>query len=482
MDNPRKNAGPSHAQSPNAARGRLTRALRKVASTPNILPEGSAAPDYYRPLPELPIHRPLPDLPHHRPLQGLAQHHTLPDLQSTAQGPHRLRKFASNVNLHYRLPTAQGTQPLRRFASNFNLRRKHDNTAAHPHADLMSPSPIIPPRGSSQSNSSSLPTTMTGSLRFLQRLSSSGNAASQLDGRPSTQDTTTLVPSVQQSLFSFATAHSQQETPQFGTTTTITGPSGRATTRENPLKRLMNWFQRDHGDDVDDDSSSDSGLDPEMTCRGLPGIHYFEEVKVTSSPADPSSSNPQAQEDTISHFKTEKHILPNKKTLDENDESLQRYKQSLGLGGGKDLSDPNDPRVCIIQSLTMESPGRDPVTIDLSKPGSEQTLKDKPFKIKEGSKFTMVATFKVQHEILSGLQYVQVVKRKGLKVGKDSEMLGSYAPNTDKQPLYTKRFQEEDAPSGMLARGHYNAVSSFVDDDKKTHLQFEWSFDISKDW
>ncbi|RYP73862.1 hypothetical protein DL769_004128 [Monosporascus sp. CRB-8-3] len=358
---------------------------------------------------------------------------------------------------------------------------KHDTTAAHPHADLMSPSPIISPRGSSQSNSSSLPTTMTGSLRFLQRLSSSGNAASQLDGRPSTQDTTTLVPSVQQSLFSFLTAHSQQETPQFGTTTTITGPSGRATPRENPLKRLMNWFQRDHGDD-DDDSSSDSGLDPEMTCRGLPGIHYFEEVKVTSSPADPSSSNPQAQEDVISHFKTEKHILPNKKTLDENDESLQRYKQSLGLGGGKDLSDPNDPRVCIIQSLTMESPGRDPVTIDLSKPGSEQTLKDKPFKIKEGSKFTMVATFKVQHEILSGLQYVQVVKRKGLKVGKDSEMLGSYAPNTDKQPLYTKRFQEEDAPSGMLARGHYNAISSFVDDDKKTHLQFEWSFDISKDW
>lgn len=42
--------------------------------------------------------------------------------------------------------------------------------------------------------------------------------------------------------------------------------------------------------------------------------------------------------------------------------------------------------------------------------------------------------------------------------------------------------QEEDAPSGMLARGHYNAVSSFVDDDKKTHLQFEWSFDIGKDW
>jgi len=60
-------------------------------------------------------------------------------------------------------------------------------------------------------------------------------------------------------------------------------------------------------------------------------------------------------------------------------------------------------------------------------------------------------------------------------------MIGSYAPNTDKQPIYNKKFQEEEAPSGMLARGHYNAVSTFVDDDK-THLKFEWSFDIAKEW
>lgn len=34
----------------------------------------------------------------------------------------------------------------------------------------------------------------------------------------------------------------------------------------------------------------------------------------------------------------------------------------------------------------------------------------------------------------------------------------------------------------MIARGHYNAVSVFVDDDNHTHLQFDWSFDIAKDW
>lgn len=121
---------------------------------------------------------------------------------------------------------------------------------------------------------------------------------------------------------------------------------------------------------------------------------------------------------------------------DAGDESLQRYKESLGLGGGgKDLSNPKDPRVCIIESLSLESGDRPPVTIDLSQPGSEATLKDKPFKIKEGVKFTMVAKFRVQHEILSGLQYVQVVKRKGIRVSKDSEMMVSPAPFPASSPF-----------------------------------------------
>jgi len=103
---------------------------------------------------------------------------------------------------------------------------------------------------------------------------------------------------------------------------------------------------------------------------------------------------------------------------------MQRYKASLGLGdGGKDLSDPSDPRHCIILSLTMDSEGRPPVTIDLSQKGSEETLAKKPFRIKEGVKFSMTAKFKVQHEILSGLHYVQIVKRKGIRVSKDQEMI-----------------------------------------------------------
>jgi len=196
-----------------------------------------------------------------------------------------------------------------------------------------------------------------------------------------------------------------------------------------------------------------------------------------------SSNEQDLLPDQTEGFKVgEKKTMDEINQLDADDEAMQRYKASLGLGGGKDISDPNDPRHCIILSLTMESEGRPPVTVDLSAKGAENTLKDKPFKIKEGAKFSMVAKFKVQHEILSGLHYVQIVKRKGIRVSKDQEMIGSYAPNTEKNQVYTKRFAEEDAPSGMLARGHYTAISTFVDDDKKRHLEFEWSFDIAKDW
>ncbi|KAL8921240.1 MAG: hypothetical protein Q9208_005851 [Pyrenodesmia sp. 3 TL-2023] len=171
------------------------------------------------------------------------------------------------------------------------------------------------------------------------------------------------------------------------------------------------------------------------------------------------------------------------KLVDQNDESLNRWKASLGISNSPALPvDPKDSRRCVIHSLALETAGRPDITIDLSVPGALESLKSKPFAIKEGAKFRMKAKFKVQHDVLSGLKYLQVVKRKGIPVSKDEEMLGSYAPNTQEKPIYEKKFAEDEAPAGMMARGHYSAVSKFVDDDEVTHLKFEWSFDIAKDW
>ncbi|KAF2800071.1 E set domain-containing protein [Melanomma pulvis-pyrius CBS 109.77] len=177
----------------------------------------------------------------------------------------------------------------------------------------------------------------------------------------------------------------------------------------------------------------------------------------------------------------EKKTLDEYHQLDQNDESLRKWKESLGLGMGKDISDKSDPRKCIILSLGLEVEGRPDIIIDLKTPGAIDSLKNKPFTIKEGAQFRMKAVFKVQHEILAGLKYVQVVKRMSIR-HKMQEMMGSYGPSTEEKPFYEKKFEPETAPSGMVGRGHYTATSKFVDDDNVTHLQFDWAFDVKKDW
>ena len=122
---------------------------------------------------------------------------------------------------------------------------------------------------------------------------------------------------------------------------------------------------------------------------------------------------------------------------DKDDEAMNRWKASLGLNAGEPTGQPNDPK-CVIKSLALVVAGREDVVIDLSTPESVETLKNKPFTIKEGAKFHIKVTFQVNHEVLSGLKYVYAVKRKGIRVSKDEEMLGSFAPSTTVKPLYHK--------------------------------------------
>lgn len=90
------------------------------------------------------------------------------------------------------------------------------------------------------------------------------------------------------------------------------------------------------------------------------------------------------------------------------------------------------------QPNILQVEGRPDIIIDLSQPGQVETLKSKPFTIKEGAKFRMKVRFKVQHQILSGMKYLQVVKRMGIS-SKSQEMIGSYGPNTSEKPYYEKK-------------------------------------------
>ncbi|KAG9300461.1 hypothetical protein G9A89_010087 [Geosiphon pyriformis] len=173
----------------------------------------------------------------------------------------------------------------------------------------------------------------------------------------------------------------------------------------------------------------------------------------------------------------EKKSIDEYKDLDAADESLNKWKASLGLGQVAGPS--NDDRKVVILQLALEVKGRPDVALDLSSKEALASLKNQPFVIKEGVEYRMKVKFRIQHDVVSGLKYLQVVKRKGIRVDKTEEMIGSYGPSEDP---YEKKFIPEEAPSGMLARGHYDAKSKFVDDDGVTHIEWAWSFDIKKDW
>lgn len=58
---------------------------------------------------------------------------------------------------------------------------------------------------------------------------------------------------------------------------------------------------------------------------------------------------------------------------------------------------------------------------------------------------------------------------KYLSVDKMEQMLGSYGPHPQGE-AYTKNFESEEAPSGLLARsGTYNVRSRVVDDDGEVY-------------
>ncbi|POW14607.1 hypothetical protein PSTT_02789 [Puccinia striiformis] len=134
-----------------------------------------------------------------------------------------------------------------------------------------------------------------------------------------------------------------------------------------------------------------------------------------------------------------------------------------------------------ICSLSLHSPDlTTPIVMDLTNPELLLKYKKEPITIKEGAEYSVEISFKVEGGVISGVKYLQVVKRAGVKLDKLESMIGSYGPSTD---LHVKRFVSEEAPSGMLARsGTYTARSRVIDDDGTVWTDFEWSFKIGKEW
>ncbi|XP_037806286.1 rho GDP-dissociation inhibitor 1 [Lucilia sericata] len=201
------------------------------------------------------------------------------------------------------------------------------------------------------------------------------------------------------------------------------------------------------------------------------------------------SADAEAAKNEVEHHEEDVHDAnyqpPPEKTIeeimaaDQEDESLRRYKETL-LGEAqaeKIIVEPNDPRKVIVKKLALVVEGRDDMELDLT--GDLSQLKKQVFVIKEGVQYKVRIDFIVQREIVHGLKYVQKTYRLGVPVDKMTHMVGSYPPKKEMQCYITPN---EEAPSGLMARGTYSVSSLFTDDDKHIHLKWEWTFEIKKDW
>lgn len=204
-------------------------------------------------------------------------------------------------------------------------------------------------------------------------------------------------------------------------------------------------------------------------------------LRVFDLPGKMSNSNDDLVVDDDNYKPGAKKTLDEYAKLDAEDESLQKWKKSLGLLGGEPLPvAAGDDRRVVILEMTLLVDNEAPVVVDLTDAKTVKELPKKHFKIKEKSIYKLKIKFKVQHEIVTGIKYLQGIKKAGFTVDKIQDPLGSYAPNTKEKPFYEVTLPETEAPSGLLARGSYSAQSKFVDDDKNTYLVLDWGVEIVK--
>ncbi|KAK0555543.1 rho GDP dissociation inhibitor [Tilletia horrida] len=209
-----------------------------------------------------------------------------------------------------------------------------------------------------------------------------------------------------------------------------------------------------------------------------------------SHPNDASFHDDElAPTETAGYKVGEKKSVAQYLQTDSADESLARWKASLGISANAATGAPSGPpfKLHWIALQSAGAPQNGQVTLNLERylhgtaeiESEKDKLKSSPITIKEGVTYNIAISFSVGSDVLSGLKYIHVVKRSGIQVDKYEEMIGSYGPRP--QP-YIKACPPEEAPSGMLARSTYTVRSRIVDDDKHVYADFTWYFKIAKDW
>ncbi|KAG9446889.1 hypothetical protein H6P81_013017 [Aristolochia fimbriata] len=221
------------------------------------------------------------------------------------------------------------------------------------------------------------------------------------------------------------------------------------------------------GDGEDAGTSASSG-----TCRDPVRADDKEEAPAKDGAAEVDEED--EEDDHVVYVPGPLVPLKEQIEKDKDDESLRRWKEKLlGCLEGDLIDDKMEPEVTF-QSIGIVTEDSAEINTPLPVRGNHCPLL---FVLKEGSLYHLKLTFNVKHNIVSGLRYNNTVWKNGLQVDQSKGMLGTFAP---KRGPYIHIMDEETTPSGMFARGIYSAKLKFEDDDRRCHLELDYTFEIKK--
>jgi Rho GDP-dissociation inhibitor len=248
-------------------------------------------------------------------------------------------------------------------------------------------------------------------------------------------------------------------------------------------KTVSSWFGRTHSKslskDLNKQETQSSEQDKENKENG--SDHDAKLTKCESLPSNLISfESDDDAEEPEPEFNAELGPLVSLKEQlekDKEDESLRRWKaQLLGVASDDDAGDGFvEPEVNVLSLgvISKDRPDSDfPLPLGTNSRGYT-------FSLKEGSTVALKYVFTVRNNIVSGLTCVNTVWKAGFQVDQTRDMMGTFAPQ---QEPYVHIAEEEVTPSGSLARGAYTARKRFVDDDNRVYLDFDYSFEIRKEW
>eukprot|EP01123_Difflugia_compressa_P008363 TRINITY_DN246_c0_g1_i1.p1 TRINITY_DN246_c0_g1~~TRINITY_DN246_c0_g1_i1.p1 ORF type:complete len:187 (-),score=45.80 TRINITY_DN246_c0_g1_i1:100-660(-) len=182
----------------------------------------------------------------------------------------------------------------------------------------------------------------------------------------------------------------------------------------------------------------------------------------------------------------EKRVVPaaidaQEKLKGETDEALRKYLISLGMDPDY-VAPKDDPRRVVISEFAIIFKEHDQIQKWVfNTPDDLKNVKKNPLVIKEKAEYKFRVTFRVQHNVVLGLQLINTVFSK-VKEVKDTQMFGSYAPSNNFKAFEFPTDGWHEAPHGVAFRGDYKARMQFTDDDGADHLTFDYVIKIAKDW